>query len=158
MLTSRRDYLLRIIDEVGRILGQIVFKRRTGADQEALETVVVGLQRLFQLDGDQIFLLTPKQHYDMLTSDAETPEFARDKVLLYAALNAEAGKIYAKQGNRERANVCFLTALRFALRARVEFPREGWPTYAPDIGELRAALADETLDADTQELVSKAGL
>src|SRR6266498_4244990 len=117
MLTSRRDYLLRIIDEVGRILGQIVFKRRAGADVEALETVVVGYQRLFNLDGDQVFLLTPRQHYEMLT-DEESPFDARDKVLLYATLSAEAGKIYAKLGNRPMSRACFVNALRFTLRAR----------------------------------------
>src|SRR6185436_9184586 len=123
MLTSRRDYLLRIIDEVGRILGQIIFKRRAGADQEALEMVVVGLQRLFTLDGDQIFLLTPDQHYVLLI-DEDSPYDARDKVLLYAALSTEAGKIYAKQGNRMMSRASFLNALRFALRARIEFPPE----------------------------------
>ena len=158
MLTSRRDYLLRIIDEVSRILGQIVFKRRTGADQEALETVIVGFQRLFQLEADQIFLLTPNQHYEMLTTEDEAPELVRDKLLLYAALSAEAGRIYAKLNQRDKARACFLNALRFALRARIDFSADGLPPYAPDIGELRAALADEPLDPDTQELISKAEL
>ena len=158
MLTSRRDYLLRIIDEVSRILGQIIFKRRAGADQEALETVVVGFQQLFQLDPDQIFLLTPKQHYEMLTTGNDPPEFARDKVLLYAALSAEAGRIYAKFNQREKARVCLLNALQFALRARIDFPHDGLPSYAPDIGELRTALADEPLDPETQELLNKANL
>jgi hypothetical protein len=157
MLTSRRDYLLRIIDEVSRILGQIIFKHRAGADQEALESVVVGLQRLFNLDGDQIFLLTPEQHYVMLI-DEDSPFDARDKVLIYAALSAEAGKIYAKQGNRMMSRASFLNALRFALRARIEFPQEGLPQYAPDIGELRAGLGAEPLDAETAELLSRAGL
>jgi hypothetical protein len=157
MLTSRRDYLLRILDEVSRILGQIVFKRRAGADQEALETVLVGYQRLFNLDGDQIFLLTPEQHYQMLAEE-DSPSDARDKVLAYAALSAEAGKIYAKQGNRAMSRACFLNALRFALRARIELPREGAPAYAPDIAELQAALGDEALDSGTAELVRRAGL
>src|SRR3954469_129673 len=99
MLTSRRDYLVRIIEEVGRLLARAVFKRKAGADQEALETVVHGFTRLFQLDADQVFLLTPNQHYELLTEDAESPEYARDRLLLYAALSAEAGTLYAKQGN-----------------------------------------------------------
>jgi hypothetical protein len=155
MLTSRRDYLLRIIDEVSRILGQIVFKRRTGADQEAIETVVVGFQRLFNLDPDQIFLLTPEQHYEMLI-DEPSPFDARDKVLLYAALSAEAGAIYAKRDNRAMARATRLNALRFTLKARLAFPREGLPPYAPDIATLVQALADEPLDVDTAELLKKA--
>lgn len=153
MLTSRRDYLLRIIDEVSRILGVIIFKRRAGADQEALETVVTGFQRLFEIDADQVFLLTPDHHYEMLT-DEDSPEFARDKVLLYAALSAEAGKIYARLGNRAMARATRINALRFALRARAQFSAAGLPTFAPDVGQLLAALADEPLDPVTAALLA----
>lgn len=152
MITSRRDYLLRIIDEVGRILGMIIFKRRAGADQEALEMVVTGFQRLFQLDADQIFLLTPDQHYAMLIED-ESPEFARDKVLLYAALSVQAGEIYAQQGNRTMARATRINALRFALRARTEFSTDALPDYAPNIPQLLAELGDEPLDAVTAGLL-----
>src|SRR3954471_19760699 len=123
MITSRRDYILRIIDEVGRLLARVVFKRKAGADQEALETIVAGFERLLSLPGDQIFSLTPDRHYEMLTGDSGAePEDTRDKVLLYAALSAEAGAIYAKQGNLPLARATRLSALRFALRARESFP------------------------------------
>jgi hypothetical protein len=155
MLTSRRDYILRIIDEVSRILARVVFKRNTGDDQEALGGVVVGLQRLFQLDGDQVFLLTPDEHYDLLIDDG-SPEDARDKVLMYAALNVEAAAIYAKQGKRAMARATRLNALRFTLRSQLQFPRENLPSYAPAVSELLAALADEPLDPATAELVKTA--
>lgn len=159
MLTSRRDYILRVIDEVGRLLARVTFKRKAGAEQEALETIVVGFQRLFNLESDQIFLLTPEQHYEMIVTDPDaTPEDKRDKLLLYAALSAEAGAIYAKMGNAALARVTRLNALRFSLRARTEFSSESLPPYAPDIGELRSALASEPLDRDIAELVRRAGL
>src|SRR6185295_7934433 len=159
MLTSRRDYILRVIDEVGRLLARVTFKRKAGADQEALETVIVGFQRLFNLDSEQIFLLTPEKHYEMIVTDPDaTPEDMRDKLLLYAALSAEAGAIYAKTGNRALARVTRLNALRFSLRARLELPVGDPPAFAPDIAALRAALADEPLDAATAELVTAAGL
>ena len=56
---------------VNELLARITFKRKTGADQEALETVVVGFQRLFNLDSDQIFLLTPEKHYEMTVTDPD---------------------------------------------------------------------------------------
>jgi hypothetical protein len=159
MLTSRRDYILRIIDEVGRLLARAVFKRKDGADQEALETIVTGFERLFSLDGDQIFLLTPEHHYGLLTSDPEAkPEDARDKVLLYAALSAEAGDIYSRQGNRALARATRLNALRFTLRAQLDFPPDGLPAYMPDPKALLVKLADEPLDAESAELVRQAGL
>lgn len=154
MLTSRRDYILRVIDEVGRLLARITFKRKAGADQEALETVIVGFQRLFNLESDQIFLLTPDRHYEMIVTDPDaSPEDKRDKLLLYAALSAEAGAIYAKGGNRALARATRLNALRFSLRARAQFPLDGAPPFAPDVPALLAALADEPLDDATAALV-----
>jgi hypothetical protein len=159
MITSRRDYILRIIDEVGRLLGRVIFKRKQGADQEALETVVAGFQRLFNLDGDQIFLLTPEQHYEMLATDPDaTPEDTRNKILLYAALSAEAGSIYARLGNDALARATRLNALRFTLRVRTEFPQEGLPPYAPDVATLLASLGNERMDDATAELIRKAKL
>ncbi|HVU22663.1 MAG TPA: hypothetical protein VHE13_00965 [Opitutus sp.] len=158
MITSRRDYMMRIIEEVGRILARIAFKRRKGdSDDSALETVVFGFQRLFDLGADQIFQFTPPQHYEMLVRD-EPPDFARDKVLLYAALCTEAGHIYARQGSRDKAAATFSTALNFALRARAAFPSEGWPDYAPSIPDLLDALGDAPLDPATSELLAAAGM
>lgn len=155
MITSRRDYLLRLLEEIGRLLARVSAKRRNGdSDDAALETVVFGLQRLFTLDADQIFLLQPEQHFTLL-ADEEEPEFARDKILLYAALSAEAGHIYTRQGNRALARATFTNALRFTLKARANYSLEGLPDYAPKVDDLLAALSGEPLDAETARLVSE---
>lgn len=146
---------MRIIEEVGRLLARVTAKRKPGdSDETALETVVFGLQRLFGFEADQIFLLTPEQHYEMLSVD-ETPEIARDKILLYAALSAEAGYIYQRQGKRAMARAVLTSALRFTLKARTDFPIEGLPDYAPKVDKLLAALADEPLDEVTAKLVGQ---
>jgi hypothetical protein len=89
----------------------------------------------------------------MLT-EHETAEMARDKVLLYASLNAEAGRIYQKQGNAPMARASFLNALRLTLRARAEFPTENLPSFAPVVADLVTALGAEPLDADTARLLA----
>jgi hypothetical protein len=155
MLTSRRDYILRIIDEVGQLLARVIFKRRAGADQEALEHVVQACERLFAMDADKLFQLTPDQHFALLVEN-EPPEIARNKILIYAALNAEAGHVYTKLGKRELARATLLTALRFTLRAHTEFSGDDWPDYAPRTADLLAALAGEPLDADTIALLNAA--
>lgn len=152
MLTSRRDYLLRIIDEVGRLLARVIFQRSKGSLQDALQSVVQGCERLFSMDADRLFQFTPDQHFVMLTLD-EPPEIACDKVLLYAALNAEAGKIYTALGNQPMARGSFLNALRFTLKAQAAFPAGSPPAYAPHVPELLDLLKDAPLDADTAELL-----
>ena len=156
MLTSRRDYILRIIDEVSRLLARAIFKRRSGDTEEALHTVVQSCERLFALEADKLFQFSPEQHFVMLT-EGEPPEIARNKVLIYAALNTEAGHLYTKLGNRPMARASFLNALRFSLRARTEFPAEDLPSFAPSIAVLRDCLADEPLDETTTELLRRAG-
>lgn len=154
MITSRRDYLLRIIDEVGRLLARVMLKRRAGDKEEALRTVVQACERLFALEADKLFQFTPDQHYAMLIADAD-PENARNKVLLYAALNAEAGQIYAKLDHDAMRRASFLNALRLTLRAHTEFSAENLPSFAPSVAVLRANLEDEPLDPETQAMLDK---
>lgn len=153
MITSRRDYIMRLLEEIGRLLARVSAKRRNGdSDEAALETVVFGLQRLFNLDADQIFLLKPEQHFDLL-ADEEEPGFARDKILLYAALSAEAGHVYARQGKPTLARATWINALRFTLKARAKYSAEGLPDYAPNVPDILAVLGDAPLDAETAALL-----
>ncbi len=152
MITSRRDYILRIIDEVGRMLARIVMKRRGGDDQEALELVVQSFERLFNLERDQLFQFHPDQQFLILTRD-EPAEIARDKVLLYAAISVEAGRIYEKMGNAKLARATFTNALKFAVKSRT-FGADGpLPEYAPSIDELLGIVGHDALDAETAALL-----
>lgn len=156
MITSRRDYLLRIIDEITRLVARIVFKRGAGADQEALEVVIEGFQRLFNLPADQIFQMTPEDHFVMLTLD-EPPDVTRDKVLVYAALSAEAGRTYKKMGNEQIARATFINALRFVLRSREYVSDVPLPAFTPKVDDLVAELGGrDALDPETKALLDSA--
>lgn len=149
MITSRRDYILRVIDEVGRMIARVIFKRKGGADQEALEIVVQGYERLFNTPREQLFQFTPDQHRVILTLD-EPPDVARDKLYVYAALSAEAGAIYLKLGNAALSRATYLNALRFALAANEYVVEAAPPGFAPKIDDLVQALGGRgSLDADT---------
>ncbi len=155
MLSSRRDYLLRLIEEVSQFLARAVFHRKAGREQEALEAIVQSCERLFALEAAQLFQFTPEQHFLMLT-EGEEPDNARARVLLYAALNLEAGRNYMALKRRELARISFLNALRFTLRARLSFPTDTPPAYAPHVDELLELLKEEPLDPETLGLLSSA--
>jgi hypothetical protein len=157
MLTSRRDYLLRLIDEAARLLSRLVAQREKGRPEDAWQALADAFARLFEREFDQVFQFTPDQHYLMLAEDAP-PGVARDKRLLYAALSAEAGALYTALGRAELARAARLNALRFALRARRECPGEDLPAFAPDPAALLAALGAANLDPETAGLVRAAGL
>lgn len=155
MLGGRRDYILSIIEQIAQLLAQVVFNRQAGRPQAALQTIMQACERLFGMEGAQLFQFTPDQHFAMLVEN-EAPENARAKVLIYAALNVEAAHVYTAMGKPEVARLSLTNALRLTLRARQTYGAAELPAFAPDVNELLAALKDAPLDADTAELLQAA--
>ncbi len=149
----QRDYILRLIEQVAQLLARVIHQREQHAPQEALQSVMAACERLFGMEAVRIFQFTPDQHFLML-ADGEPPENGRDKVLIYAALNAEAGRCYVAAGQPKLAQQSFLNALRLTLKARQQFPTHNWPTFAPSITDLLDVLGDVPLDAETTELLA----
>jgi hypothetical protein len=156
MLTSRRDYLLRLIDEVGRLLARLVDQRRKHRPEDALQSLADAFARLFGREFHEVFQFTPDQHYLMLAEDVPDG-IARDKRLLYAALSAEAGRVYADIGKADYARASLLNALRFTLRARQDGTAGDLPAFAPNPAALVAELGTANLDPETAALVRASG-
>ncbi len=152
MITSRRDYLLRLIEEVSRALARVTTLRSAHRELDALQSIVGACERLFGMEADKLFQLSPSHHFAMLTEN-ELSESARERVLLYAALNREAGLAYAALNNPTMARASFTNALRFSLLARIAYGEESPPAFAPSVPELLEHLRGEPLDADLDELL-----
>lgn len=149
-----RDYLLRLIEQLGQLLRRVTELRDRGSPQEGLQTVMAACERLFGLDAVQLFQFSPDQHYQML-AESDPTEDARNKILIYAALNQEAGLCYLRMNQPQHAAATFLNALRLTLRARRQFGATDWPDFAPPIRDLVARLRETPLDADTAALLAE---
>lgn len=150
----QRDYILRLIDQVGLLLRRAIEQRERHSPQESLQSVMAACERLFGLEAVELFRFTPDQHFVMLTQDGA--DDAREKVLIYAALCAEAARAFQQLGQPAHARQSLVNALRLVAQARLAFPAEGWPDYAPPESDLLAALGPEPLDADTTALLAAA--
>lgn len=149
----QRDYLLRLIEEAVQVILQITRLREEGQPSQAVSAVIDGLQKLFGLTVDELASLDTDQLFAQLTRE-ESPENARDKCIIFAALNNQAGLAYADRDLPALAQPAFHLALVFTLRALTGFPRSNLPAITPNVGDLLYHLEGFELPASTLELLA----
>lgn len=149
----QRDYILRLIEQVAQLLSRVVKQREDHSPQEALQSIMAAFERLFGMEAVQVFQFSPDQHVAML-ADGEEPEVAHDKILMYAALNEQAGLCYLGMGQSKLAQPSFINALRLLLKAQQEFPGFDAPPFAPQRDNLLRLLADAPLSTELQSMLA----
>ncbi len=149
----QRDYLLRLIEEAAQVIAQITHLREEGRPEQAVSAVIDGLEKLFGLSVSELGSLDTDQIYAQLTLE-ENPENARNKCLIFAALNNEAGLSYVDKDLPALAQPAFHLALVFTLRALTGFPRGNAPAITPDVDLLLFHLEGFELPQSTLDLLA----
>src|SRR6266581_4156203 len=106
----RRDYILRMIEQLGQMLmkirGQVnagqYGEAGAGLDQAFLDLVGTGADAVSQLGEEELLA--------RLTLDGPT-QMVREKTLILTALLQEAGQLQAARVNDAEAEACWLKAL-----------------------------------------------
>lgn len=148
----RRDYLLSLIEQAIQVLLQITFLRESGKQDEAVNTVVDSIEKLFGITVQDLAMLSADQLYDQLTRE-EAPENARNKCIIFAALNYQAGLAYEAKGLKVLSQEALHVALIFTVRALVNFPRTDLPEFTPDVEDILTRLEGFPLPSTTNDLV-----
>ncbi len=148
----QRDYLMRLMEEAVQVIARIVHLREEGRPEQAVGAVIDGLEKLFGLSVAELGSLDTDQLYAQLTLE-ENPENARDKCLIFAALNYQAGLSYADKDLPALSQPAFHLALVFTLRALSGFPGGGAPAITPDIDVLLYHLEGFELPRSTLDLL-----
>jgi hypothetical protein len=149
----QRDYLLRLIEEAAQVIAQITHLRQEGQPEQAVSAVIDALQKLFGLTVDELGTLDTDQLFGQLTLE-ESPENARDKCIIFAALNNQAGLAYADRDLPALAQPAFHLALVFTLRALTGFSRASPPAITPDIDVMLYHLEGFELPQSTLDLLA----
>lgn len=155
--TMQRDYILRLIEQVAQLLSRVIRQRESHSPHEALQSIMAACERLFGMEAVRIFQFTPDQHTVML-AEGEEREVAHDKILMYAALNEQAGQCYLTLGQPKLAQQSFVNALRLTLKAEQQFPGFNAPAFAPAQTELLQRLSDIPLDEEITGMLAVAGM
>jgi hypothetical protein len=149
----QRDYLLRLLEEAAQVIAQIVHLRDEGQPEQAVSAVIDSLEKLFGLTVTELGSLDTDQLYAQLTLE-ESPENARDKCIIFAALNNQAGLSYVDKDLPALAQPAFHLALVFTLRALTGYSRAGAPAVTPDVDTLLYHLEGFELPQSTLDLLA----
>jgi hypothetical protein len=149
----QRDYLLRLLEEAAQVIAQMVHLREEGQPEQAVSAVIDSLERLFGLSVAELGSLDTDQLYAQLTLE-ENPENARNKCIIFAALNNQAGLAYADKDLPALAQPAFHLALVFTLRALTGFPQANAPAITPDVDAMLYHLEGFELPKSTLDLLA----
>ena len=148
----QRDYILRLIEQAAQVIARITHQREMGQSGLAVQSVIDGIEKLFGLTVAELGSLDTDALYGQLTRE-ENPENARDKCVIFAALNYQAGLAYEDRDLPALAQPAFHLALVFTLRARLGFPVVEGPEFTPKVDDLLYRLEGFDLPASTRVLI-----
>jgi hypothetical protein len=149
----QRDYLLRLIEEAIQVILQITRLREAGQPSQAVRAVIDSIEKLFGLTVAELGSLDTDQIFGQLTRE-ENPVNARDKCIIFAALNNQAGLAYAEKDMPALAQPAFHLALVFTLRALTGFSRSNLPAITLNVDDLLFRLEGFDLPKSTLDLLA----
>jgi len=121
MSPQRQDYLLRLIEELGRFVREALRGAGPQRAEAALPAIVAAQERLFARPVAEWVNLTPEAQVELLAF-GESPQTTREKCLTHAAILDYAAELYEAAGR---------PALALASRAWANTVREiaatRWP-------------------------------
>ncbi|MCR6657239.1 MAG: hypothetical protein NVV63_15835 [Opitutus sp.] len=151
-----RDYVLRLVEQVGEFLARILRQKEEKRPQEALQSVMAACERLFGLEAVRVFQFTPEQQIALL-KEGTTPDEGREKVMMYAALLAESAGAFEQLGQSEQARQARVQSLRMITQVwDSEFPREAWPAFAPKVEKLLTEIGPASENDPASEWIAAA--
>jgi hypothetical protein len=152
----QRDYILGLIEQAGQFFRGITALREAGHPDMAVQAVIGSIEKLFGLSVEDVASLDVESLFAQLTRE-ENAANARDKCLVFAALNYQAGLAFAEKDLPALAQPAFHLALVFSLKALTAFPRSDLPAFAPDVRFLCHQLEGFGLPQSTLDLLAAYG-
>jgi hypothetical protein len=144
----RRDYILRMIEELAQILArtrQQIAARRFGDAREELDTV---FKELTGSNAEDVAKLSETELLAKLTLDGPTL-VVREKTLIVTGLLQEAGSLHVAEDREADGQACWLKALNLLLTLKLQDADLEFPEFVPKIDFLRDELRDATLPLQT---------
>jgi hypothetical protein len=144
--------MLRLLEEQGRFLVEILEFRQAGSYDAALFTGLRAQERLFARPAQDFIPRSLEEQVHLLVV-GESDTNARDKCLAHATLLTEAGHTYLAKGQPPLALGAYQLALHVTLLAAVKFPPADSPALRARIAALLDQLPADDLNVKVKELL-----
>ena len=136
MSPQRQDYLLRLIEELGRFVREVLRSGEKPRAEAALPALVQAQERLFALPAE-VFLGRPLEVQVDLLAKGESSETTADKCITYAGILHHAAELYTALGRPALA----LSSRQVATQV-VQIACARWPEQADKIAAESAAFTE----------------
>jgi|SRR5581483_10212857 len=145
----RRDYILRLIQELGEALARIRALRKDQRWTETEAALGEQFQRLVHSGAPEILRLSDTELLAKL-AEGEATQTVRHKTLLLTTLLKEAGDVAAVQGRTDESRACYLKGLHLLLDVLAAREVIDCPEFVPKVEWFVEALRDDPLPLGTQ--------
>ena len=156
MPTEKQDYVLRLIEELGRLIAEIVNLRQRGSYDTALQMVLQAQQRLFGRPAEAFIGRSIDDQVHLLVV-GENPANARAKCVAYATLLTEAAGIYQAREQTALAGAACQWALQVLIAVRAGPGDAQVSALAARLGALLDRLPEDPLIRETKALIPQTG-
>jgi hypothetical protein len=152
----QRDYILRLIEELGAVLTATLQLRQRGQYQQALDTIDRTLEGLLGIDAERIHDLTAPQLIGLIRLSSQADRSGEttvgDRLNALGSLLQEQANIYTAQENEDEAAASAMKALQVYLAVLTEDDPSS-AHAASSVEPLLRQLADYDLPPDVKELL-----
>ncbi|MNN23267.1 hypothetical protein D3C81_1366590 [compost metagenome] len=146
----RRDYLVRMIEEMTEVIGKVFDLKQQRKTTEALWTLDELFQRQFRLNSDLLGSLSAKDTVDLFRN-GELIE--ADKLQSLARLLKEEGDVYLLSGQSDEGTIRHMKALHLYLAAGLNGADTTLWQMDGEIKDLLRLLKGYRLHSETEQLL-----
>lgn len=150
----RRDFIIRMIEELGRALAQIRALRRGRQSEAASQIIDAECEKLAALGVKGILSLSETELVARV-SEGQLAQTVHFRTLSVVTLLCEAASISNDEGREEEAREIHLKALRLLLEVLSQEDPLEFPEFVPKVESILGALQNKPLPVETQTMLMR---
>jgi len=147
---SQRDYILRLAEEVGRVLAQVIYRKQRQDYQGALNFIDEQYRQLLGM-GAGFIHAAPEETLLALLTSFDTLD--TEKCWLVATMLKAEGELYELQDNESESYYCSLKALNLFLEVLFTLDKSSHTEKTPEVEGLIARLTPFELPEHTRKRI-----